>query len=142
MLQKFDKKVLFGFALFLVLDQLSKVVFYEYWFLNSFFLFSKVFNKWISWWIPFWNEILLIILSFLAIFIFLYFYLKNYLNKREFVLLFAWALWNLIDRILFWWVRDFIDFGFFPVFNFADIFLTIGIIFLIYREFLVIPKNK
>lgn len=40
------------------------------------------------------------------------------------------ALGNLIDRIIFGYVRDFINFMFinFPVFNFADISLTFGVI--------------
>ncbi len=39
---------------------------------------------------------------------------------------------NLIDRIFLGYVRDFIDFGFWPAFNIADSFITIGAIILIY----------
>lgn len=36
------------------------------------------------------------------------------------------AIGNLIDRIRLQHVIDFIDLGFFPVFNFADIYLTLS----------------
>lgn len=38
---------------------------------------------------------------------------------------------NLIDRIFFGFVIDFIDFSFWPVFNIADTLITVGIIGLI-----------
>lgn len=42
------------------------------------------------------------------------------------------AIGNLIDRIAFGFVKDFISISFFPaVFNLADLFITIGTIFLI-----------
>jgi len=37
---------------------------------------------------------------------------------------------NLIDRIVFGQVIDFLDFGIWPVFNIADSFITISVIFL------------
>ncbi|MCL2756008.1 MAG: signal peptidase II [Firmicutes bacterium] len=43
------------------------------------------------------------------------------------------AVGNLVDRIFFGYVRDFIRFDFvnFPIFNFADIFINVGLILLI-----------
>jgi len=43
------------------------------------------------------------------------------------------ALGNLIDRIFFGYVRDFIRFDFvnFPIFNFADVFINVGLIILV-----------
>ena len=38
----------------------------------------------------------------------------------------AGALGNLIDRIAFGWVRDFIDFHIWPVFNVADVLICAG----------------
>lgn len=44
----------------------------------------------------------------------------------------AGAIGNLIDRIRLNHVIDFIDLGFFPVFNFADIYLTTAAILLLW----------
>ncbi len=40
----------------------------------------------------------------------------------------AGALGNLIDRLKFGYVIDYLDVGFWPVFNFADICITIGVV--------------
>lgn len=47
-------------------------------------------------------------------------------------LIFAGALGNLTDRLLYGSVIDFIDFRIWPVFNIADSAVTIAIIFLLY----------
>lgn len=47
-------------------------------------------------------------------------------------LLIGGALSNLIDRLLFGGVRDFIDLRVWPVFNLADVALTVGTIALIW----------
>jgi signal peptidase II len=50
-------------------------------------------------------------------------------NKIFIAFIFAGALGNLVDRIIYGYVIDFISFAFinFPVFNFADIFICTGI---------------
>jgi len=48
-----------------------------------------------------------------------------------FAFLFAGGVSNLLDRILFGCVRDFTLVSWFPAFNFADVFLTIGSILLL-----------
>ncbi|MEA5509261.1 signal peptidase II [Crocosphaera sp. UHCC 0190] len=47
------------------------------------------------------------------------------------------ALGNGLDRFLFGYVVDFLDFRLinFPVFNFADVFINIGIVFLLIASF-------
>ena len=56
------------------------------------------------------------------------------------------AIGNFSDRILYKAVPDFIDFhvGSFHwfIFNVADIFITIGVIFMILLEFIGNNKNK
>ncbi len=47
------------------------------------------------------------------------------------VLLLGGAVGNLIDRLRFGYVIDFIDFRFWPVFNVADSCITVGIVWLL-----------
>lgn len=82
---------------------------------------------------------LLIILLSVMLLIFLIYYLKKY-EKNKFyfislVFLISGLLGNLFDRIVFGYVRDFISLKYLFIFNFADLYLTIGIIFLLYYEF-------
>ena len=67
-------------------------------------------------------------------------------KKYSLLMILAGALGNVFDRIIYKAVPDFIDFhiGNFHwfIFNFADIFITIGVIFLIILEFTVINKNN
>lgn len=67
-----------------------------------------------------------------------------YLAKKKasfylpFALILGGAVGNLIDRLRFGYVVDFIDLHFWPVFNIADSCITIGSIFL----FVIILRGK
>ena len=50
------------------------------------------------------------------------------------LLIFSGAIGNLIDRITFGCVIDFIDLRIWPVFNLADSFITIGAILIIIQK--------
>ena len=79
----------------------------------------------------------LIIASFIGVAILLFYALSFY---RRFPLLDNWIAWtglslvlggtigNLIDRLRFGYVTDFIDFGFWPAFNLADSSIVVGVI--------------
>ncbi len=62
------------------------------------------------------------------------------LEKISFMMIFGGSLGNIFDRIYYRSVPDFIDLHFFNfhwfIFNVADIFITTGVIFLIFFEFL------
>lgn len=85
------------------------------------------------------QTILLIAISIFAIIVVSFFLIKakkdDKLNKCAYLLIIGGTLGNLIDRIRYSYVVDFLDFYIFnydfPVFNFADCFLTIGCILLI-----------
>ena len=56
---------------------------------------------------------------------------NNWFYRIGYVLVLAGAIGNLVDRIMFGFVRDFIAISFFPfIFNVADIFVTIGTVLL------------
>jgi len=54
------------------------------------------------------------------------------LGKLALGLVFGGTSGNLIDRLCFGYVTDFIDFGFWPAFNIADSAVTVGIIIFAY----------
>lgn len=76
-----------------------------------------------------------IILSIIAIFLIAYYFprlnKKAILAKLGLALILGGAASNLIDRIRFGYVIDFLDFRIWPVFNIADSALTVGAILVI-----------
>ena len=66
------------------------------------------------------------------------------IEKFAFMMIFGGSLGNVFDRLLYKAVPDFIDFHIknfhWFIFNVADIFITIGVIILIYHELFL--KNK
>jgi signal peptidase II len=66
---------------------------------------------------------------------------SNRLIRFSLALVFGGACGNLIDRIRFSYVIDFLDFRVWPVFNLADSAITVGGI-LIFFKLLFIKKSK
>ena len=95
------------------------------------------------------NTILLIVVSIIMIVVLFIF---NYFAKERsafyciaFGFIVGGACGNLIDRIFLGYVRDFIYLDFwssFPVFNFADSFLTIGAILMAIYIIFFMGKNR
>lgn len=139
------------FAFAFILDQLTKGliipklipnVYDHIKVIPKFISFIYVQNKGAAWGILKDNTIFLIIMSFIGIALILSFYilrLKRTGNRTSILfavsvgLIIGGAVGNLADRLIFRYVRDFINFDFmnFPVFNFADVALTFGIIILL-----------
>lgn len=102
------------------------------------FNFHLVHNYGAAWGMLAGKQVFLIVLTFVFLAIFIFYYIKEK-NKTWFMnitfgFLFAGCIGNLYDRLFFGYVRDFIQFDFwksFPVFNFADVALTVGVILLI-----------
>jgi signal peptidase II len=59
-------------------------------------------------------------------------YLVTLLNAIAFSLILGGTVGNLIDRIRLEHVTDFIDVGFWPVFNVADSAITVGVVILVF----------
>lgn len=80
------------------------------------------------------NQIPLFIITSLFAIILIYFNLKKNRQSKSYSialsLILAGALGNLIDRLFFGYVIDFLDFRIWPVFNVADSAITIGAILL------------
>ena len=80
------------------------------------------------------NQVYLFIITSLAAIVLIYFGLKSNKHDKYYVvclsLILAGALGNLIDRLRFGYVVDFLNFYIWPVFNVADSAITIGAILL------------
>lgn len=107
------------------------------------FIYLKYFE---NTWIAFSMELpfIKIITIILIIWIF-YYYFKEERNKKNkildisFWLILWWAIWNWLERVLNWKVIDFIWVKYFSIFNFADIFISLGaFLYVIY----ILKNNK
>ena len=123
------------------IDQLTKYIFYNQEVWKDVFFLEPLLNDWISRWMPM-PMVLIIVVSIVCLCLFLYLFYKKYLTALDFVLLTAWTLWNLIDRIWIGWVRDFLSFWSFPVFNIADSFLTCGVVWICIKEIFHLQNKK
>jgi signal peptidase II len=64
-------------------------------------------------------------------------YKKYFLHSTFYILLIlSGAVSNIIDRFYFGCVIDFIDLHFWPIFNLADVYITIGVILFFKKYFL------
>jgi len=77
-------------------------------------------------------NLLWVFINFIVIFILIYFYFKEKEYKTGLIFILSGAIGNFIDRILYKGVIDFIDLGFWPSFNFADVYNIIGVILIIF----------
>jgi len=121
---------LFLFLIFI--DQFSKYLvrhFDGFYICNPHISFGLQLSEFLFW--PLW----IIIISILIYFIFKKLFL---LSTFYFILILTGAISNIIDRLYFGCIIDFIDLKFWPVFNLADIFITVGAIGII----IAIIKNK
>lgn len=121
--------------------------------LPGFINFVHVKNTGAAWGILAGRPIFLIIISIIILGLYLTFYIirnKKHKCKTSPVfsisvgLIAGGCIGNLVDRIVFGYVRDFINFEFisFPVFNFADVSLTFGIILMIIYFFFIYSKEE
>lgn len=81
------------------------------------------------------NTILIFVaLIVLGMMIYLYDLFKSGVERLCFSLLLAGIIGNLFDRIIFGSVTDFLDLGWWPVFNIADSAMVIGVLLLVGYE--------
>ena len=158
----FNKKFYFNLSIVLIiffLDRITKKIvislnqenFGQQIFSSEYLNISLVWNQGIAFGLFSFSENyiynFLTTLIALVIFIILFMILKNDGFKRiSLLMIIGGALGNLYDRIFFSAVPDFLDFhvGNFHwfVFNVADIFITMGVIFMILIELIDNNNNK
>jgi len=131
-----DQATKFLVTKFLTLGQSVPII-------KNFFYFSLVHNSGAAFGIFKDQGIIFIIVSIVAI-VLIYSALKKNKHLKLYCfslsLILAGAIGNLIDRILYGFVIDFLDFRIWPVFNIADSAITIGAILLGY-SIICTPKS-
>jgi len=120
------KKLLLAVAL-VVLDQVLK------WYLQgkNFFIFKYSSNYGAAFGLMEGWTWLFILVALVVIAVILYYY-KKVPYKYGLIFLLAGTVGNVIDRIAYGFVRDFVSIWIFPVFNLADMFNWIGVILIVY----------
>ena len=150
-------RVGFLFGLAVVLDQLTKVIVRSSMQLHESFNFigevikiTRVENPGIAFGIQVSNGTVFTVLSILAS-IGVLVYLITHWDESMFVkgslaLILGGAFGNLLDRIVYKEVTDFIDIGIgdlrWPVFNVADSAVVIGMVILLYTTFILEKKGR
>jgi signal peptidase II len=120
---KSNTKTFFLFATLVALDQFAKYL------SNNF-----VCNKNIAWSIPIAPAIFYFVwIAIVTGLIYIFLKSKNIYQKIFLIIILSGAISNIIDRLRFGCVVDYIDLKFFPVFNLADVYITLGIIFIIFN---------
>ena len=159
-LKKNYKSILIKFsivAITLALDLISKHFLQKYFLeggervgiINGVFSITYTENRGVAWGLFSGKTLGIIITSIAFVLILVIWDIFNTddhpLNFIGFSLILSGAIGNFVDRIFFGYVRDFFSFDFmdFPIFNFADICITIGcVLYVIYVIFIYTKKDK
>lgn len=139
-------------ALFLIFDQIIKLfiktkmnLLDQIKVIPNFFSIFYIENKGAAFSILEGQRIFLILISFIILFIIDRYITKENIKDKHLIvyygMIIAGILGNLIDRLLYDGVIDYLAFKIFgydfPVFNLADICIVVGVILLIIREFII-----
>ena len=142
------KNICFFGIIFLIIDQVIKIVLSDkmvadqsFVVIKDFFSITLVHNEGAAFSLLTGNRILLISIGILAL-VGLIIYIKKLEVIDDFdifiySLLLGGIVGNLIDRIIYGYVIDYLSFNFggyfFPIFNFADICIVVSIVLMIFR---------
>jgi len=143
------KKIILFSSILLFFDQITKFFFTGKTILSDFFIYIKYSENTGSAFSIFSNtqnyDIINILLSIIVLGILIKnidFFLKNKYYFYTIILLFAGILGNLMDRIIFGYVRDFIALEYFFIFNIADAYLSISLILFFLYEYVEYSQLK
>ena len=112
-----------------MIDMLSKYLFYNLTYMNDISRVLPILNTGISRSLPV-PFIIIIAISIIGVWAFIWLFIRKKINLRIAAILIAGTIGNLIDRFIYGGVRDFINIKIFnfPIFNFADIMLSIWVL--------------
>lgn len=146
----FMKRISIITIIIILIDRLLKIIvnntlklFVKYDIIDNFFYLFNCHNEGAAFSILNGNVFFLIVITLVALFLIIKFIKKenNYsnINTISYGLLLGGIFGNLIDRIIYGYVIDYLGFIIFnynfPIFNFADISIVIGAFLLIIKEF-------
>lgn len=139
------KKSLIIATIIVIIDQVLKIVIDNILSINesiqvipNVFYITKVYNTGAAWSLFEGSGILLIIIAIVAFFLLLKYqnyFMENKRNTLAFALIYGGLVGNLIDRVIYGYVIDYLHIYIinysFPVFNLADIAIVIGFLLVI-----------
>ena len=146
---------IFLFLILLIIDQYSKFIVHGTLYvgdtipiIDNFFNLTYVQNRGVAFGLFQGKIDIVSILALVAIGLILFYFCKNFkkisfLERIAYTMIFAGAIGNMIDRLYRGFVIDMLDFrGIWSfIFNFADVWITIGVI-LIIIEHLIFNRKK
>ena len=122
---KINTKLLFLFAILIIVDQIAKNI-----------SAASFCNPNIAWSIPIAPTIFYFAwFAIIAALGYFFFRTESFNQKLFLIFVFSGAVSNIIDRIRLGCVIDYIDLKIWPVFNLADVYIAIGIIFILIFNF-------
>ncbi len=112
--------------------------------ISGFFRLNLTFNTGAAFGMLKNQTLFFIAVSFIASLVIVINILRSSSKKGNIILVFilAGAIGNLIDRLRFGYVIDFLDVRFFSVFNLADISITIGAVLFVINSLLIRENEK
>ena len=143
------KKKIFIFTvlsfLIVLIDRVVKVLVNRYISLNkvidiikNFIYITNVHNQGAAFSIMYGERIMLILISIVFLGLIIYYIKKHNKYNIEFIFVVGGLIGNLIDRIIFGYVIDYIGVSIFkynfPIFNIADSFIVIGALIFVLRK--------
>ncbi len=142
--------IIFLIAIFFIVDRILKFLAIDFLesknILGEVLRFSFTANKYIAFSLPFsglfLNLFIIFVLFLILVYLIFLFYKKRQYEFWGFLAIFCGALSNLIDRLQYSFVVDYLDFYSFTVFNLADVLIFVGAVFLLYFYFKKETKEK
>jgi signal peptidase II len=131
-----NKKYFLWWLLLLSLDQLTKRIFVQSSYAGFLEYFPPVWNSGSAWSLPV-HPYFSVVLGLICIAWLLWYSRKSKVESQKYIyiLVMAWIFWNMIDRILYGAVRDFLWIGdWFPIFNLADVYMCVGLALVLWME--------